>query len=88
LSMDEESLGNVVAMTSALRKAGIRASSYPTAAKLKKQMKYAADLQVAYVLMAGEDERANGAWTVRHMETGNQQQLPTADAIRHILSGL
>lgn len=88
LSMDEESLGNVVAMTSALRKAGIRASSYPTAAKLKKQMKYAADLQVAYVLIAGEDERANGAWTVRHMETGNQQQLPTADAIRHILSGL
>ena len=38
-------------------------------------MKYAADLNVNYVLMAGEEERHQGVWTVRHMESGDQQKV-------------
>ena len=60
-----------------LREAGVRSVLYPDIAKLKKQMKYASDLGVQFVLMAGEEERANGTWTVRNMKTGDQVQVPS-----------
>jgi histidyl-tRNA synthetase len=83
--LDDASQGGAVEMTSALRRAGIRAAAYPSVAKLKKQMKYAADLKVDFVLMAGEEERSNDLWTVRQMETGNQQQLSIAAAVECVL---
>ena len=55
---------------------------------LKKQMKYAADLNVNYVLMAGEEERHQGVWTVRHMESGDQQKVSEQEAIAMIQAGL
>ena len=75
-------------MTSALRNAGIRASAYPEVTKLKKQMKYAADLDVNFVLMAGEEERFKNQWTVRQMETGEQQQLSQAAVLDLIRTAL
>jgi histidyl-tRNA synthetase len=48
-------------------------------------MKYAADLKVDFVLMAGEEERSNDLWTVRQMETGDQQQLSIEAAVECIL---
>lgn len=85
LMLDDASQGGAVEMTSALRRAGIRAAAYPSVAKLKKQMKYAADLKVDFVLMAGEEERSNDLWTVRQMETGDQQQLSIEAAVECIL---
>jgi histidyl-tRNA synthetase len=86
--LDHDAEAGVLKMTSALRNKGIRASAYPSVAKLKKQMKYAADLGVNFVVMAGEEERLQKEWTVRHMETGQQQQLSEAavlDLIRTTL---
>jgi histidyl-tRNA synthetase len=71
-----------------LRNAGIRASAYPEVTKLKKQMKYAADLDVNFVLMAGEEERFKNQWTVRQMETGEQQQLSQAAVLDLIRTAL
>ena len=51
-------------------------------------MKYAADLNVNYVLMAGEEERHQGVWTVRHMESGDQQKVSEQEAIAFIQAGL
>ncbi|MBV42973.1 MAG: histidine--tRNA ligase [Crocinitomicaceae bacterium] len=88
LMLDHDAEAGVLKMTSALRNKGIRASAYPSVAKLKKQMKYAADLGVNFVVMAGEEERLQKEWTVRHMETGQQQQLSEAavlDLIRTTL---
>jgi histidyl-tRNA synthetase len=51
-------------------------------------MKYAADLQVNFVLMAGEEERLQNNWTVRQMATGEQQQLSVASVVELIRSAL
>lgn len=88
LMLDHEAESGVLEMTSALRNAGIRASAYPEVTKLKKQMKYAADLDVNFVLMAGEEERFKNQWTVRQMETGEQQQLSQAAVLDLIRTAL
>ena len=88
LMLDEESEGGAIQMTTALRKSGIRASAYPQVAKLKKQMKYAADLNVKFVIMAGEGERSLNEWTIRQMDTGVQQRFSLDDAIAFLATAL
>jgi len=86
--LDDASQGGAVEMTSALRRAGIRAAAYPSVAKLKKQMKYAADLNVKFVIMAGEEERSLNEWTIRQMDTGVQQRFSLDDAIAFLKTAL
>lgn len=88
LMLDEESEVGAIQMTAALRKSGIRASAYPQVAKLKKQMKYAADLNVKFVIMAGEEERSLNEWTIRQMDTGVQQRFSLDDAIAFLATAL
>ena len=88
LMLDEESEDGAIQLTSALRKSGIRASAYPQVAKLKKQMKYAADLNVKFVMMAGEEERSLDLWTIRQMDTGEQQRCSLDDAIAFLSTAL
>ncbi|MBK7406837.1 MAG: histidine--tRNA ligase [Saprospirales bacterium] len=69
---------------SQVRKAGIAADLYPEPAKLKKQMKYANDRKVPYVVLIGSEEMASGSLTLKHMESGEQQQLPLDELIEKI----
>jgi histidyl-tRNA synthetase len=55
-----------------LRESGISTEIYPDPGKMKKQMKYADQKQIPYVVMAGENEIAGGHLTVRKMKTGEQ----------------
>ena len=58
-----------------LREAGISAELYPSAAKLKKQMSYADDKQVPYVILIGSEEMQSGLLTLKDMKSGDQQKL-------------
>jgi len=58
-----------------LRKAGIAAEFYPSAAKLKKQLSYADDKQIPYVILIGSEEMQSGALTLKEMKSGVQQKL-------------
>ncbi len=58
-----------------LRQAGINADLYPTPAKLKKQMKYANDRNVPYVILIGEEEMSSGLLSLKNMTSGEQQKL-------------
>lgn len=64
-----------------LRKAGIPAEIFPDATKIKKQMSYANDKNVAYVAMVGETEMANGTIALKCMETGEQENLTIDEVI-------
>ena len=64
-----------------LRKAGIPAEIFPDATKMKKQMSYANDKNVAYVAMVGETEMANGTIALKCMETGEQENLTIDEVI-------
>ena len=55
-----------------LRKAGINSEMYPEPAKMKKQMTYANNKNIPYVLLIGENEMNAGTITFKNMETGEQ----------------
>jgi histidyl-tRNA synthetase len=62
-----------------VRNLGLAAELYPSATKLQKQLKYANDRNVAYVVMIGAEEAAAGTLSFKNMETGAQEQLSSAD---------
>jgi histidyl-tRNA synthetase len=70
---------------SQLRKAGVNAEIYPDGAKMKKQMTYANRKEIPFVILAGESEMAAKKFTLKNMETGEQQLLSSEELI-NILS--
>lgn len=64
-----------------LRANGIPTEIYPDSTKMKKQMSYANDKNVAYVAMVGETEMANGTIALKCMETGEQENLTIDEVI-------
>lgn len=63
------------------RKAGINSEIYPDAgAKMKKQMGYADDKKIPFVVIVGSDEMLNGMLTLKNMTTGEQAKI-TIDSI-------
>lgn len=67
-----------------LRANNIAAEIYPDKAKMKKQMKYADDKHVPYVVMVGETEMEANLLTVKNMETGEQEELSIDEFIAQI----
>lgn len=67
-------------MLQQLRNAGINAELYPAGAKIKKQLDYANNKNIPYVVVIGSDEMQSGLLTFKNMETGEQQKL-SAEAI-------
>ena len=68
-------------LVSRLRKQGINTEIYPEAAKMKKQMKYANEQQIPYVIMVGQDEMAKNSLAVKNMETGEQKEMSLEELI-------
>ncbi|MCR4921636.1 MAG: histidine--tRNA ligase [Bacteroidaceae bacterium] len=66
------------------RRAGIRCEMYPDAAKMKKQMQYANQKQIPYVVLAGESEMAAQRFTLKNMITGEQELLTPDEMIQRL----
>ncbi len=58
-----------------LRDNGISAELYPDKAKMKKQMSYAHKRQIPYVAMAGTNEMEKAVFTLKNMNTGEQNEI-------------
>ena len=56
-----------------LRDSGISCEVYPSAAKMKKQMKYANDRHIPFVVMIGSKELEDNSVTYKNMVTGEQE---------------
>jgi histidyl-tRNA synthetase len=69
-----------------LRQNGINAEFYPSSAKLKKQMKYANDKNIPFVIFINEDEVASNSLELKNMLTGDQQKLAIKDVITTIIN--
>ncbi|MGD9556625.1 MAG: histidine--tRNA ligase [Mangrovibacterium sp.] len=65
-----------------LREAGIAAEIYPEADKIKKQMAWADRKQIAYVVMAGEQEITQGKMNLKNMKTGDQKLVSPEELIK------
>ena len=87
LPMTEE-LAPAVALSTALRGAGIRTQLYTEAKKFKAKMNYADKLGIPYVVFLGDDEIAKNVVTCKDMATGEQTTTPLEETLRRIRDGL
>ncbi len=67
-----------------LQQAEIASEFYPEPAKMKKQMKYADQKQIPYVLLIGEEEMNSGKLTLKNMVTGEQKKWKIEEIIKII----
>lgn len=84
VNFGEESIAAGIGLMQALRQEGINAELYPDNAKMKKQMSYANNKNVPYVVVIGEDEIKNNSYTLKDMASGEQEQLKLEEVISKI----
>lgn len=65
-----------------LRKNNIKSELYPDNAKLKKQMNYANKREIPYVVMVGSSEIENNTYTLKNMQSGEQEVCSLKELIR------
>ena len=79
-AMDGSLMGEYLAITYELRRAGIRTEIHVgRPKKLGKQLQRADRLQIPYVILMGEDEASRGVVTVKEMDIGREQAEDVAD---------
>ncbi|PTX14916.1 histidyl-tRNA synthetase [Pontibacter mucosus] len=81
VQFDKESEMYALPVLQQLRDAGISAELYPEAAKLKKQMGYADQKSIPYVILIGSEEMTTGKLKLRDMKQGEQQDLTVEEII-------
>ncbi len=81
INFGEKETAYIMPSVAKARQAGIRTELFPDAAKMKKQMAYANQKQIPYVVLAGENEISEGKLTLKNMVTGKQQLLTAEELI-------
>ena len=71
-----------------LRENGIRSEFYPDAVKMKKQLSYANQKQIPWVVMIGEEEYAREEGVLKNMESGEQEVQPLSTLSKILLEKL
>ena len=67
-----------------VRDAGISCELYPSAAKMKKQMKYANDSGVKNIALVGQNEIDEGCVMIKNMHSGEQEKMTIEEAINRL----
>ena len=81
---NEGARADTLALAGELRAAGLRVDVYPEADKLGKQFKYASTRNVPFVVIVGDDERANGTVSLTDLRSGAQQTIGRGEAAQHL----
>ena len=82
---NEELTKNSLTIAQTLRSAGINVQIYPTVEdKLGKQLKYANDVGVEYIIIVGPDEAKENKAVVKNMKTGEEKKVE----IKSIISAI
>ena len=81
INFGEKETAYCLPIVSAARAAGIRTEIFPDKAKMKKQMSYANAKNIPFVVLAGENEMAQGKVTLKNMESGEQTLVSTEELI-------
>jgi len=80
-NFDKEAENYALPLLQQFRQAGIATELYPEAAKLKKQMTYADQKKIPYVLLIGSEEIKSNLLQLKNMESGKQMALNVTDVI-------
>jgi len=74
-NFDEQTEDYSLPLLQTLREANVAAELYPAPVKLKKQMTYADNKKIPYVLLIGTEELEIGLLSLKDMKTGEQQKI-------------
>ena len=80
----EETFSESLKIAGMLRTAGLPAASYPQAAKLGKQFKYADKIGAYAAVVLGPDELAQGQAAVKNLRSGEQSSVAIADLVQFL----
>jgi len=83
--LDDAGLDAALAMSQALRAAGLNVETQLEARKLAKQMQYADKAGIRFVALRGEDEAARGVVAVKDMRRGEQFEVADAELANALL---
>ncbi len=67
-----------------LRENGINSEIFPESAKMKKQMTYANNKNIPFVVLVGESEIEKGILTVKDMISGEQTEMKFEDLVQKL----
>jgi histidyl-tRNA synthetase len=81
INFGESEAMHCLELIKALRSEHIKTELYPEAAKMKKQMTFANKRAIPYVVLVGETEIQTQTYTLKHMVSGEQQQLSKSQLI-------
>lgn len=84
VNFGEESLTVALEVLALLRNSGISSELYPDMAKLKKQLNYANNHNIGYVILIGSEEMKANKLTLKDMRTGEQKVLTKEEVIKQI----
>jgi histidyl-tRNA synthetase len=82
--MGDKAYATAVRAAKDLRHAGFRVELPPVAQKFGKALGQADKLGAKYALILGEDEVAEGTWTLKNLADGTQTKLPEPALIEHL----
>lgn len=88
VAMKDDFEGQAMKLLQTLRQADIKAEKDYSGRSSKAQMKYADKLGARLVVMIGEDEVKQGFYTVRNMQTKEQQTVPNNSLVDNLKKNL
>ena len=83
-----EDMGPAISLATQLRTAGVRTQIYGEQKKFKQKMNYADKLGVPYVIFLGDDEIKQDKVSLKDMRSGEQELIPTGDAVGRIVAAM
>ena len=86
IPMGDDMMGCAVETATLLRGAGVRTQVYSEKKKIKAKFAYADKLNIPFAVVIGGDEAARGVVSLKNLATGEQVQLPAAEAAQAILT--
>ena len=81
----EEDLGPALSLQQSLLDTSVACEVSFAEGKLDKRIKYADKLGIPYVVIIGADEIASGTYTLRNMQSGEEQSLSQQDIVSALL---
>ncbi|MEH0155833.1 histidine--tRNA ligase [Limibacter armeniacum] len=84
VNFDEQSQNYCLPLLQRLRNEGVSAEIYPQSVKMKKQMTYANNKAIPFVVLAGSNEIEAQKYTLKNMESGEQSVISADELIAKV----
>ncbi len=86
LNFGTKEVKGILPLLGELRNTGVAAELYPDAVKIKKQMSYANNKGIPWVVLVGENELMERIATLKNMSSGEQVKVPFGELTEKIVS--